>query len=147
MTIRPNVSLAGAELYFASRLYTDAWDNADNSTKSKALNQAAILVSGAFVFNDGAFVVSDESEVIWNERIIAGICEEALWLLGKDPNDIPSSLFNGISSASAGSVSATFDKSFVRPWICEQTKILIGDLGTFIADDSEARVESSFLSL
>lgn len=147
MTIRPNVSLEQAEQYFASRLHADAWNNADNSTKSKALTQAAFLLSGAFVFNDGAYVVSEESEITWDDRIVGGVCEEALWLLQKDPNEIPTSLFNGISSASAGSVSATFDKSFVIPWICEQVKILIGDLGTFVADDSEARVETSLLSL
>lgn len=146
MSIRPNVSLAVAENYFAARLRSDAWDNADVLTKTKALNQAAFLISGAFIFNDAAYVVIDDT-VIWDDRINAAVCEEAIWLLEKDPNEIPASLFNGIVSASAGSVSATFDKSFIIPWICDIVKILIGDLGTFIVDNSEARVETSLLAL
>lgn len=147
MATRPNVSISEADLYFASRLRTDEWDNSDNSTKSKALSQSAYLISGAFVFDDGAYTETEENGVVWDDRIVAAVCEEALWLLQHDPNDIPTALFNGISSASAGSVSASFDKEFICPWICEQAKILVGELGTFIADDTEAFVKSTVLPL
>lgn len=147
MTIRPTVSLVDAESYFASRLRSETWNAADESLKTKALTQASFLVSSAFVFYDGAYEEISGGEIVWDERVGAAICEEAAWLLDHDPASIPEALFNGISSASAGSVSATFDKSFVCPWICEQTKILVGDLGTFIGADSDSLVKSTLLAM
>ena len=139
MNERPTVTISEADVYFASRLHSEKWDVADELSKSKALSQASFLVSGAFVFSENAFQTVDNT-VIWNERIKAGICEEALWLLEHNPNDIPESLFKGISTANAGSVSATFDKSFICPWICDSVKMLIGDLGTFVSDECSLQV-------
>lgn len=146
VVIRPTVSLAEANLYFTSRLRSTAWTAADETSKSQALAQASNLVSGAFIFSEDAYRVEDDV-VTWDERISFAICEEALWLLEHDPSELPESLTKGIQSASAGSVSATFDKSFVIPWICGAVKTLIGDLGTFIGDSSESSVRSTLLAL
>ena len=146
VVIRPTVSLAEANLYFASRLRSTAWTAADETSKLQALAQASNLVSGAFIFSEDSYRVEDDV-VTWDERISFAICEEALWLLGHDPSELPESLTKGIQSASAGSVSATFDKSFVIPWICDAVKTLIGDLGTFIGDSSESSVRSTLLAL
>ena len=45
------------------------------------------------------------------------------------------------------SVSATFDKSFVLPWICPVAKTLIGDLGTLVDGEEDSWVKSKPLAL
>lgn len=147
MTPRLEVSLADAETYFANRLRTTTWDEADATQKSQALTQASFLVSGAFVLYDSAFSIQDDGTVIWNDQIIAAVCEQALWLLSHDPDAIPESLFKGISQASAGSVSATFDRDFVCPWICKTARLMVGDLGLFLGDDSEGSARTSLLAM
>lgn len=147
MTSRPNVSLGDAESYFASRLRSDLWNAADEEIKRQALAQASLLISGAFTFFDGAFSTDEQGVTTWDDRVVAAVCEEAVWLLAKDPADVPDALFNGLVSASAGAVSATFDKSFVRPWICEAAKTLIGDLGAFLGDESTGSLRVSQLAM
>ena len=147
MATRPIVSTMDAESYFASVLRTTEWDAAEASKKEQALSQASFLISGAFVFNDSAYSTDSDGTTVWNERVVAAVCEEALWLLSHDPSDIPSALFNGISSASAGSVSATFDKSFICPWIYPLARILIGDLAVYVGDDSGATVRTTLLAM
>lgn len=147
MTPTPSVSVMDADSYFASVLRSTEWDTATELEKEQSLNQASYLVSGAFVFNDSAYEITDGQIVTWNERVVAAICEEAIWLLSHDPSEIPESLFKGISSASAGAVSATFDKSFVCPWICQIARILIGDLGAYIGDDAGATVKTTLLAM
>lgn len=131
------VDIDDAEAYFNSRLRPELWNAADEETKKRALLQSAFLISGAFVFTDAAYYVDAETQAVyWNTRVIAAVCEQAVWLMARDPSEIPEALFKGIVSASAGSVSATFDKSFILPWICPVAKTLIGDLGIFLDDDS-----------
>lgn len=148
MTPRLEVSVTDAENYFAKRLRATTWNAADTTQKSQALTQASFLVSGAFVFYDSAFSIQDDGEtVVWDDQIVAAVCEEALWLLSHDPDAIPDALFKGISQASAGSVSATFDRDFVCPWICKTARLMVGDLGLFLGDDSEGSVKTSLLAM
>lgn len=146
MTSRPTVSLADAESYFALRLRSDLWNAANEEIKSQALAQASFLISGAFTFYDTAYSIEDDV-VVWDDRITAAICEEALFLLKGDPTELPEALTKGIVSASAGAVSATFDKSFVFPLICEAAKTLVGDLGYYLGDDSTGSVRTSLLAM
>lgn len=139
MNLRPSITLADADNYFESRLRSNAWHESDDSVKNQALSQSSFLVSGVFVFSDNAYEIQND-EIVWDERIKAAICEEAIWLLEHNPSDIPESLFKGISSANVGGVSATFDKSFICPWICNATRMLVGDLGTFIGDEGSLQV-------
>ena len=105
-------------------------------------------MSSAFVFSSEAYEIDSVTRsVIWNKRIISAVCEEALWLLSHDPSNMPEALFQGVSSANAGNVSATFDKSFVLPWICPVSRTLVGSLGTFIAGDDNSYVHSNPMSL
>ena len=139
MDTRPSVDLVDANEYFTSRLRSNHWNDSEDSVKLQALSQASFLVSGAFELNDKSYIVKD-NKIIWNERIKAAICEEAIWLLKHDPSAIPEALFNGMSNASVGGVSVTFDKSFICPWICNATKTLIGDLGFFLGDEGSLQV-------
>lgn len=147
MTPRPDVSLEDAEQYFAERLRATTWNAADASQKTQALTMASFLISGAFVLYDSAFSIQEDGDVIWDDRITAAVCEEANWLLGHDPDAVPAALFNGISQASAGAVSATFDKAFVCPWICSAARLMVGDLGLFLGDDTEGSAKTTLLAM
>ena len=144
MDTRPIVELVYANEYFTLRLRSNLWNDSEDSVKLQALSQASFLVSGAFKFNDKSYIVKD-NKILWHERIKAAICEEAIWLLEHDPSKIPEALFNGMSNASVGGVSVTFDMSFICPWICNASKTLIGDLGTFLGD--EGSLQTTILSL
>ena len=143
-----DVPLDEANDYFGLRLNTTVWDNANDDMRKQALRQAGTLIFSAFVFSKEAYEIDPETgSVVWNSQIISAVCEEALWLLSHDPSNIPEALFQGVSSANAGNVSATFDKSFVLPWICPVSRTLVGSLGTFIAGDDDSYVHSNPMSL
>lgn len=143
-----DVPLDEANEYFGLRLNTTVWDNATDDMRKQALRQAGTLIFSAFVFSKKAYEIDSKTgSVVWNSQIISAVCEEALWLLSHDPSNIPEALFQGVSSANAGNVSATFDKSFVLPWICPVSRTLVGSLGTFIAGDDDSYVHSNPMSL
>lgn len=147
MPPRPTTSVMDADSYFASVVRSTEWDAATDSEKEQALTQASYLIAGAFILQDNSFAVNDDGSIVWNERIVAAVCEEAMWLLSHDPSELPDALTKGIVSASAGAVSATFDKTFVTPWICTLTRILIGDLGVFIGDEDGTNVRTTLLAM
>ncbi|MBR2003883.1 MAG: hypothetical protein IJ991_06850, partial [Thermoguttaceae bacterium] len=102
------------------------------SDKTNALTQASFLISGAFSFYDAAFALDESTgEVVWNARVVAAVCEEALWLLRVDPTEYPEALTLGLAEAGAGGASAKFDRSFVAPMVCAASKTLVGELGVF----------------
>lgn len=143
-----SVSLDEANNYFELRLNTTVWDNSNDDMRKQALRQAGTLIFSAFVFSKDAYEIDSQTgNVIWNYQIVSAVCEEALWLLTHDPSNIPEALFQGVSSANAGNVSATFDKSFTLPWICPASRTLVGSLGTFIAGDDDSYVHSNPMSL
>ncbi len=148
MTLRPTVDASYADAYFGARLRSESWRAADSDSKSQALTQASFLISGAFDFSEAAYEIDPTTEtIVWEPRICAAVCEEALWLLDHDPSELPSALFQGVVSASAGAVSATFDRSFVLPWIAPVVKTLVGDLASFNDPDDESHVKSTLLQL
>lgn len=139
------VELSQAEHYFATRINANTWDEADEANRLKALSTAQTLISGAFVFAENAYFVDATTNAgTWSPRVVAAVCEEALHLLKCDPSTTPNVLTMGISEAGAGGASAKFDRSFVAPLICDTAKVLVGDLGTFVAGDA-GTIRSGFL--
>lgn len=147
MLARPTIDVTSADDYFDSRLRSEQWDAADETSKAQALAQASFLLAGAFTFGPNAKTETDDGDVVWHERVTSAVCEQAIYLLAHDPSAVPDALFQGLSEASAGSVFAKFDKAFVRPWICESAKVLIGDLGTFLSDSTTGSVNASVFPL
>ncbi len=133
---RPNVTLAAATTYFDGRLYADAWTNAEPSDREKALTQASFLVAGAFSFSANAYAVDAYGVTTWHERVIAAVCEEALWLLKRDPTNYPELLTLGLAEGSVASLCAKFDRRFLAPLICDAAKNLVGELGSLLEDGS-----------
>ena len=114
---RPTVDLAYAETYFAARLYADAWTGANANDKVKALEQASILLAGAVDFAPDACARRDDGTAVWHERALAAVCEEALWLLTRDPTRLPELLTLGFSPdvrARRFTVSAVYQTNMKR---------------------------------
>lgn len=148
MDSRPEVSGEFAERYFAARLYASRWTSASETDKEKSLAQASYLIASAFDFTSDAFEIDASGEIVWHERVMAAVCEEALWLLTRDPTLYPETLTLGLSQGAAGPVSATFDRRYIAPLICEASKRLVGRLGAFDgADDASGSCRSTPLAL
>jgi Fe-S cluster assembly ATPase SufC len=106
-----------AEEYFATRLHTDAWDDAEEEDRTKALTMATKIID---MFNYKGEKTSDAQE---NEfprggdtdipsEILEACCEIALKLLDEIDPDIEIDNLNKVSSAFA-SVKSNYDKSFI----------------------------------
>ncbi|MBR4751447.1 MAG: hypothetical protein IK077_06775 [Thermoguttaceae bacterium] len=134
---RPVASLNDANEYFAGRLYADAWTNAPESERTRALTQASYLIAGAFAFRDAARVETSNGAVRWHERVAAAICEEALWLLKSDPTQFPQTLALGITRVEVANLSATFDRARAAPLICDAARRLLTDLADYEPIDDE----------
>ena len=65
-------TIAQANEYFVRRLNTDAWDAADEATKTKALAQAERQLDPY------------RSRISSSTRFFYAVCEQALWLLQGD---------------------------------------------------------------
>jgi hypothetical protein len=64
------ITVAEADAYFATRLHSDAWDQADHTTKAKALATAERHINALRLREDADQQARTEA-----------ICEQALWLL------------------------------------------------------------------
>lgn len=135
-TERPTVTLDIADNYFSSRLYADAWSKAPSEDREKALTQASFIIAGGFSFYQHAYAVDGYGKTHWHERVEAAVCEEALWLLKRDPTDYPELLTLGIAEAKAADLEAKFDRAFAAPLVCPAAKALIGELAAFFNDAS-----------
>jgi len=119
------VSLEWAIDYFTlSRPKADEWDAVDNAERYKYLNWASTLIKSTFVFHANVEVDNDD-------RIRVAVCEQALYLMRRT-DEYPEVLTKGIVSASAGPMSATFSKDFVAPLICEEAKMAVAEIGSFV---------------
>ncbi len=111
------IELDDAEDYFALRLHTDAWDDAEEEDRTIALTMATKIIDQ---FN---YKGEKTSEVQENEfprggdtvvptEIQEACCEIALKLLDEIDPDIEIDNLNKVSSAFA-SVKSNYDKSFI----------------------------------
>ncbi|MDO4587886.1 MAG: hypothetical protein Q4C95_11415 [Planctomycetia bacterium] len=121
--------------YFANRLYSDIWNNTSASDQTKAIDWAKTIIEGAFDFNDTACKIDNNGGIIWNNRVLAAICEEAVWLLRQDPTEYPELLTLGLSEADAGASIKT-DKTMIIPLVCNAAIRIIGNMATIV--DPEA---------
>lgn len=104
------VTTAEADAYFAGRLYAEPWLEASESDRAKALSWAARLLDAAYVWNG-------ELDSGAREALVGAVSEEAVWLLTRNPAEMPELLTLGVRRASAGPVSFEADPSFLRPLI------------------------------
>ena len=127
--VRPVASLNDANEYFADRLYADVWTNASERERERALTQASYLIASAFTFRDDA--------PRRHERVVAALCEEALWLLQRDPTQFPQALALGITRVEVANLAATFDRAQIAPLICYAARRLLTGLADYEPVDDE----------
>lgn len=89
-------TLAGANTYFVQRLNTEAWDTANETTKTKALAQAERQLESYRARVSGS-----------GSRFLYAVYEQALWLLrGDERADLQQA---GVQGFSVGGVSEQFN--------------------------------------
>ena len=133
--MEPLTTVDYADTFFADRLHTDVWDAASSDERRKAINHASSDIRKYFVLHSEAFreeVIDDESRIVADNRVQNAVCLQAIYLLGVNPAEYPEALTKGVSSASAGPLNATFDKSFMPLPIAIGVEEAIGDLGIYI---------------
>ena len=114
------ISVADADAYFATRLNSSAWINADTATKEAALIQATRTLDALYDW-DGS-LADDNQSLGWPrsdaydcegrtidsdiipECVANATCEEALHLLSGDVLTTPSLLTQGFKKAKLGSM-------------------------------------------
>ena len=133
---RPTRALDDANAYFAARGRADAWFDATEAERRGALEQASMLLGAAFRFRDDARELNAVGELVWREEILAALCEEALWLLRCDPTQPSKLAALGATSVKIGELAAQFDRADAARVICEAAKILVGERGELVANDS-----------
>lgn len=118
-----------ADQYFSLRLRSDAWQTATPEQKTQALTWAGRIIQYAYSWDKAAF-----TSVGWALPVQFAVCEQALWVLKRDPTEYPEILTRGIVEGKAQPVSAKFSKDFIVPLVCLPAKALVGDLGTLLTD-------------
>ena len=123
-----------ADEYFAGRLYAESWEQADESTKEKALKQATKIIDRqplkgrkATDTQELAFPRYPDTEI--PEAVKEACCEEALALLERGNSQRRKLQQEGVQSFSLGNMSETFAtgagkgllsqeaKELLRPWL------------------------------
>lgn len=144
------IDIAGADEYFAGRLYADAWTNATNENKEKALKQATKAIDrqplkGRPVYLDqplafprcylapGAPPSQYRFDLLpgwWCETEVPqavkdACCEEALALLERGNSQRRKLQQEGVRSASIGSLSETYAPGSARGLLSQEAKELL----------------------
>jgi len=115
------IDIAGADEYFAGRLHTESWGQADDSTKEKALRQATKAIDRQQLrgrkVNSGqalAFPRYPDTEV--PEAVKEACCEEALTLLERGNNQRRKLQQEGVQSFSLGNMSETYAQVLAKAY-------------------------------
>lgn len=146
------IDLAGAQVYFAGRLYTEAWDSATDTTKEKALRQAtreidrqpfigrkadasqALEFPRCYITDPRApgyntehtfqILTGEYCEADVPQAVKDAVCEQALYLLTRGDDHRGRLQAQGVRQASIGGVSETYDRSGL-PRLCPEARALL----------------------
>jgi hypothetical protein len=151
-------SIEYADEYFANnRISAVAWDNADEATKQKALNESTAMVKAFFDFEDCRDLsdIIDDSDGVNAENTLKcqdfikqGCCEQAIYLLENlDSNvgEIPDIWKKGFSNASVGPMSVTLDRAYSATFFSERAKQILSQCGDYIGADGGLCVGSTVI--
>ena len=135
------IDIDGADEYFAGRLHAESWEQADDSTKEKALKQATREIDRqplkgrkTETSQTLAFPRYPDSEV--PETVKEACCEIALALLERGNSQRRKLQQDGVQSFSLGNMSETYTpgagrgllsqeaKELLRPWMLGSVNII-----------------------
>jgi len=128
------IDIAGANEYFAGRLHAEVWEQADESTKEKALRQATRAIDrqplrGRKTETGQALAFPRYPDTEIPEVVKEACCEEALALLERGNSQRRKLQQEGVQSFSLGNMSETYAagagkgllsqeaKELLRPWL------------------------------
>lgn len=144
------IDVAGADTYFANRLYADAWTSATSGNKEKALRQATkaidrqplkgrpVDLSQPLAF-PRCYLAPDASlsqygfdrvagwwcETEPPQAVVDACCEEALALLERGNSQRRKLQQEGVQSASIGSLSETYAPGAGRGLLSQEARELL----------------------
>lgn len=144
------IDIAGADAYFAGRLYSDTWTNATNIDKEKALKQATkaidrqplkgrpVDLSQALAF-PRCYLSPDAPPLQYRldlpagwrceseppQAVVYACCEEALALLERGNSQRRKLQQEGVRSVSIGSLSETYAPGSGRGLLSQEAKELL----------------------
>ena len=135
------IDIAGANAYFSGRLHAEVWEQADESTKEKALRQATKEIDRQLLRGrktkpeqELAFPRYPDTEV--PEAVKEACCEEALALLERGNSQRRKLQQEGVQSFTLGNMSETYApgggrgllsqeaKELLRPWLLGGVNII-----------------------
>lgn len=155
------VSVADADAYIAIRLYSDEWNAADTATKQAALATATATIDELYQWK-GEKATSTQ-ELHWpatgavdcngddiNSTTIPNavknaVCEQALYLLKFDALQTPTSIMQGLSAATVGSLSATFDKYATPEKLQTRVQSILRCYGQMIGSNSATEAIGAYI--
>jgi hypothetical protein len=128
------VNLTEANEYFSNRLHADAWAEASDADKDKALAMAAKAIDrmpliGRKAVSEQTLAFPRHPEIKIPEAVKEACCEEALALLERGNSQRRKLQQEGVQSFTLGSISETFApvsgrgllsqeaKELLRPWL------------------------------
>lgn len=139
--MEPLTTVEYADEFFAKRLNTTDWDTSPLELKEKAIQSASDLIRANFVFSKAASWTDENGDTVFVEPVQNAACYQAKYMLSTDPYAYPDLLTKGFSSASAGPLSVTADKSFVPKLLAGEVEAEIGEFGNLI-DTGKGTIQS-----
>ena len=135
------IDVAGANEYFGRRLHAEVWEQADESTKEKALRQATRSIDRmplrgrkTDLHQPLAFPRYPDTEI--PEAVKEACCEEALAILESGNSQRRKLQREGVQSFTLGNMSETYiagagkgllsqeAKELLRPWLISAVNII-----------------------
>lgn len=145
--MEPLTTVEYADAFFAKRLNTTNWDLAVYELKEKAIQSASDLLRANFVFSETASLIDENGVTVFVEPVQNAACYQAKYMLTNDPYAYPELLTKGFSSATAGPLSVTADKSFVPNLLAGEVEQEIGEYGEFTGDTGKGTIKSHFVTI
>ena len=124
------IDIAGADEYFAGRLHTESWGQADDSTKEKALKQATRQIDrqplrGRKSDREQTLAFPRYPDTEIPKEVQEACCEEALSLLERGNSQRRKLQQEGIQSFTLGNMSETYTAGAGRDLLSQEAKELL----------------------
>lgn len=160
-TANSYVSVEYCDDYIDTRLNASEWLAATDALKQSALVTATGTVEENFQWRgepatttqalhwpaEGAINCRGEeiSSTTIPEAVKRAVCEQALYLLKFDATQTPTAIMQGLSQASVGSLSATFDALMTPETVQGRVKSILRCYGQMIGSNGSSEASGAYI--
>ncbi len=146
---RPTATLDEANRYFETRPRATAWFQTEAGERENALRFASLTLDAACRFTDDAYELDADGQRVWRERVIAALCEQALWTLTQDGSGRDAIRALGIAQATVAGASVRFDGSAANDdELAPRAKRLLAGCAVFTSQElADGTISSTPLAL